>query len=147
MNLGSLKPPAGSRKKRKRVGRGDGSGHGGTACKGDKGQKARSGGGPRPGFEGGQMPLSRRLPKRGFHNPFRRIIGIVNVGQLERFPQGTVIDGELLIESGLIKRQVEAIKILGEGAVERALSVKVDLISKAAREKIINAGGTILEVN
>ncbi len=93
------------------------------------------------------MPLSRRLPKRGFHNPFRRIIGIVNVGQLERFPQGTVIDGELLIESGLIKRQVEAIKILGEGAVERALSVKVDLISKAAREKIINAGGTILEVN
>ncbi len=147
MNLGSLKPPAGSRKKRKRVGRGDGSGHGGTAGKGDKGQKARSGGGPRPSFEGGQMPLSRRLPKRGFHNPFSRIIGIVNVGQLERFPQGTVIDGELLVKSGLIKRQVEAIKILGEGAVERALSVKVDLISKAAREKIINAGGTILEVN
>ena len=147
MNLGSLKPPDGSRKKRKRVGRGDGSGHGGTACKGAKGQNARSGGGPRPGFEGGQMPLSRRLPKRGFHNPFRRIIGIVNVGQLERFPQGTVIDGELLVKSGLIKKQVEAIKILGAGAVERALSVKVGLISKAAREKIINAGGTILEVN
>jgi large subunit ribosomal protein L15 len=145
MNLGALKPPAGSRKKRKRVGRGGD--HGGTSCKGNKGQNARSGGGVRPSFEGGQMPITRRLPKRGFHNPFRRIIGVVNVGQLEQFPQGTVINEELLLNSGLIKRRVEAVKILGKGDIEQALSVKVALISKAARDKIINAGGTIIEVN
>ncbi len=145
MNLGALKPPAGSRKKRKRVGRGGD--HGGTSCKGNKGQNARSGGGVRPSFEGGQMPITRRLPKRGFHNQFRRIIGVVNVGQLEQFSQGTVIDEELLLNCGLIKRRVEAIKILGNGDVERALSVKVSLISKGARDKIINAGGSIIEVN
>ena len=145
MNLGALKPPVGSRKKRKRVGRGGD--HGGTSCKGNKGQNARSGGGVRPSFEGGQMPITRRLPKRGFHNPFRRSVGVVNVGQLEQFPQGTVIDEELLLNSGLIKRRVEAIKILGKGDIEQALSVKVALISKGARDKIINAGGTIIEVN
>ena len=147
MNLGSLKPPDGSRKKRKRVGRGNGSGHGGTSCKGAKGQNARAGGGTRTGFEGGQMPLYRRLPKRGFHNPFRKIIGIVNVGQLDGLPQGTIIDVELLVNSGLINRGVDAVKILGEGEVGRALSVKVGLISKSAREKIVNAGGSILEDN
>jgi len=145
MNLGALKPPAGSRKKRKRVGRGGN--HGGTSCKGNKGQNARSGGGVRPSFEGGQMPMTRRLPKRGFHNQFRRIVGVINVGQLVQFPQGTVIDEELLLNSGLVKRRVEAIKILGNGDVEHALSVKVSLISKGARDKIINAGGTIIEVN
>jgi len=145
MNLGDLKPPAGSRKKRKRVGRGGD--HGGTSCKGNKGQNARSGGGVRPSFEGGQMPITRRLPKRGFYNQFRRVIGVVNVGQLEQFPVGTVIDEELLLNSGLIKRRVEAIKILGKGDIEHALSVKVGLISKGARDKIINAGGSIIEVN
>jgi large subunit ribosomal protein L15 len=145
MNLGALKPPAGSRKKRKRVGRGGD--HGGTSCRGNKGQNARSGGGVRPSFEGGQMPITRRLPKRGFHNQFRRAIGVVNVGQLEQFPQGTVIDEELLLASGLIKRRVEAVKILGKGEIEQALSVKVGLISKGARDKIIAAGGSIIEVN
>jgi len=145
MNLGDLKPPAGSRKNRKRVGRGGN--HGGTSCKGNKGQNARSGGGVRPSFEGGQMPITRRLPKRGFHNQFRRVVGVVNVGQLEQFPQGTVIDEELLLTSGLIKRRVEAVKILGKGDIAQALSVKVSLISKGARDKIINAGGTIIEVN
>jgi large subunit ribosomal protein L15 len=145
MNLGALKPPAGSRKKRKRVGRGGD--HGGTSCRGNKGQNARSGGGVRPSFEGGQMPITRRLPKRGFHNQFRRIVGVVNVGQLEQFPQGTVIDEELLLNCGLIKRKVEAVKILGKGDIEQALSVKVGLISKGARDKIIAAGGSIIEVN
>ncbi len=93
------------------------------------------------------MPLSRRLPKRGFHNPFRKIIGVVNVGQLEKLPAGAVIDTELLKASGLIRKRVEAIKILGEGTVERPLSVKVGLISRGAREKIINAGGSIIEEN
>lgn len=146
MNLSDLKPPAGSRKKRKRVGRGDASGHGGTSCKGAKGQNARSGGGVGPAFEGGQMPITRRLPKRGFHNPFRRDVAVINIGQLGKFPQGTVVDEELLINSGLIKRRAEAVKILGKGNIEHALSVKVGLISKGAREKIVNAGGAILEV-
>ncbi len=146
MNLSALKPPAGSRKKRKRVGRGNGSGHGGTACKGAKGQNARSGGGVRPSFEGGQMPLTRRLPKRGFRNPFRQDVGVVNVGQLKQFAQGTLIDEGMLLNSGLIKGRVAAVKILGAGTVEHALSVKVGLISKGAREKIVNAGGTIVEV-
>lgn len=147
MNLGILKPPVGSRKKRKRVGRGDGSGHGGTSCKGNKGQNARSGGGTRPAFEGGQMPLTRRLPKRGFHNHFRVVVSVINVGQLQRFPQGSLVDAALLVTSGLIKRGVEAVKILGEGNVEHALNVKIALISRGAREKIVNAGGTIIEVN
>jgi large subunit ribosomal protein L15 len=146
MNLGTLKPPAGSRKKRKRVGRGNGSGHGGTSCKGAKGQNARSGGGVGPAFEGGQMPLTRRLPKRGFRNPFRKEIAIINIGQLEKFPQGTVIDEELLLNSGLIKKRAQVIKILGKGNIEHELSVKIGLISKSAKEKIINAGGSIIEV-
>jgi large subunit ribosomal protein L15 len=146
MNLGTLKPPAGSRKKRKRVGRGNGSGHGGTSCKGAKGQNARSGGGVGPAFEGGQMPLTRRLPKRGFRNPFRKEHAVINIGQLEKFPRGTVIDEELLLNSGLIKKRAQGIKILGKGKIEHELSVKIDLISKSAREKIINAGGSIIEV-
>ncbi|HLE18571.1 MAG TPA: 50S ribosomal protein L15 [Syntrophales bacterium] len=147
MNLGALKPPHGSRKKRKRVGRGDGSGHGGTSCKGAKGQNARSGGGVGPGFEGGQMPLTRRLPKRGFRNPFRRDIAVINIGQLGIFPQGTVIDEELLATSGLIRRKAQGVKVLGKGNIDHALSVKVGFISKGAKEKIINAGGSIVEVS
>lgn len=147
MNIGALKHPDGSRKKRKRIGRGDGSGHGGTSCKGAKGQNARSGGGVRLAFEGGQMPITRRLPKRGFHNRSRREIAVVNIGQLARFPEGTVIDEALLANSGLIKGKGVNVKILGKGAIEHALSLKVVLISKGAKEKIINAGGSITEVS
>src|SRR5512137_2959473 len=128
MNLGTLKPPEGSRKKRKRVGRGDGSGHGGTSCKGHKGQNARSGGGTRPGFEGGQMPLSRRLPKRGFRNLFKREVISVNIEHLNRFAENSVIDAELLLKSGLIKKMGDAIKILGKGEIKIPLTVKVDMI-------------------
>ena len=146
MNLGALRPPDGSRKKRKRVGRGDGSGHGGTSGKGAKGQKARSGGSVGPAFEGGQMPLTRRLPKRGFRNYFRKEIAIVNVGQLGRFPQDTVIDEDLLLKSGLIKKKGDGIKLLGKGDIGHPLSVKLGVISKGAKEKIVNSGGSILEV-
>ncbi len=143
MNLGALKPPAGAVKKRKRIGRGDGSGHGGTAGKGAKGQNARSGGGVRTGFEGGQMPLARRLPKRGFRNHFRKEYAVVNVGQLDRFPQGTLVDEEAILKSGLVKRRRAGIKILGKGSLDRPLTVKVSGISAAAREKITAAGGSV----
>jgi len=146
MNLGSLKLPDGSRKKRKRVGRGDGSGHGGTSCKGHKGQNARSGGGVRPGFEGGQMPLSRRLPKRGFRNPFRREIATINVEQLKKFSKGSVIDREVLVKAGLMKAKADGIKILGKGNIDYPVSLKVDMISRGAREKIEAAGGSITVV-
>jgi len=147
MNLSSLKPPAGSKKKRKRVGRGDGSGHGGTACKGAKGQNARSGGGTRPGFEGGQMPLARRLPKRGFRNVFRNMIVAINIDQLNHFPAESVIDAESLIRAGIIKRKFDAIKLLSRGIIDYPLTVKVDLVSREARIKIETAGGRIIEVN
>ncbi len=146
MNLSSLKPPAGSRKKRKRIGRGDGSGHGGTSTKGHKGQNARSGGRVRPGFEGGQMPLSRRLPKRGFRNPFRRDIVIINIDQLKRFPEGSVIDKDVLLEAGLVNRIGDGIKVLGKGNIEYPISVKVDMISRGAKDKIEAAGGSVVEV-
>jgi large subunit ribosomal protein L15 len=146
MNLGSLKPPDGSRKKRKRVGRGDGSGHGGTSCKGHKGQNARSGGGVRPGFEGGQMPLSRRLPKRGFRNPFRKEIVIINIEQLNKFSQGSVIDKEVLVRAGLMKGKADGIKVLGKGNIEYPISLKIDMISRGAREKIEAAGGSVTVV-
>jgi large subunit ribosomal protein L15 len=147
MNLATLKPPAGSRKKKKRVGRGDGSGHGGTAGKGAKGQNARSGHSVRPGFEGGQMPLSRRLPKIGFKNPMRRIIATVNIDQLKRFPEGSVVDRETLLAMGLVKRKADGIKVLGNGQIDYPLSLRVDLVSRGARQKIEAAGGTILEVS
>jgi large subunit ribosomal protein L15 len=147
MNLATLKPPAGSRKKKKRVGRGDGSGHGGTSGKGSKGQNARSGHSVRPGFEGGQMPLSRRLPKIGFKNPMRRIIATVNIDQLKRFPEGSIIDRETLLAVGLVKRKADGIKVLGNGQIDYPLSLKVDLISSGARQKIEAAGGTIIEGN
>lgn len=146
MNLGSLKPPTGARKRRKRVGRGEGSGHGGTSCRGVKGQNARSGGGVSPGFEGGQMPLSRRLPKRGFRNPFREKILTVNVGQLKKFPEGSLIDKDALIHAGLVKGKGKKVKILGKGNIEYPVSVKVDMISRGARTKIEAAGGSVIEV-
>ena len=147
MNLATLKPPAGSRKKKKRVGRGNGSGHGGTAGKGAKGQNARSGHSVRPGFEGGQMPLSRRLPKIGFKNPMRRIIATVNIEQLKRFPEGSVVDRESLRTVGLVKRKADGIKVLGNGQIDYPLSLRVDLVSRGARQKIEAAGGKIIEVS
>ncbi len=143
MNLSELKPPKGSRKKRKRVGRGVGSGHGKTSCRGSKGQNARSGGGVRPGFEGGQMPFSRRLPKRGFCNIFRKDIVIVNVEQLKRFSEGSVIDSDTLVSSGIIRKRGDGIKILGKGSIDYPLLLKVDRISRGAREKIEAAGGSV----
>ena len=146
MKLNSLKPPAGSRKKRKRVGRGDGSGHGGTSCKGAKGQNARSGGGVSPGFEGGQMPLARRLPKRGFRNVFRKEIIAINIEQLKGFPAGSVIDEDSLIQAGFVKRRGDGIKILGKGDLDYPLSLRVNMVSRGARSKIEAAGGSIIEV-
>jgi large subunit ribosomal protein L15 len=147
MNLATLRPPVGSRKKKKRVGRGDGSGHGGTAGKGAKGQNARSGHSVRPSFEGGQMPLSRRLPKRGFKNPQRRIIATVNIEQLKQFSEGSVIDRETLLAAGLVKRKADGVKVLGNGEIGFALSLKVDTVSQTAKRKIEEAGGTIVEVS
>lgn len=146
MNLGTLRPPEGSRKKKKRVGRGDGSGHGGTAGKGAKGQNARSGHSVRPNFEGGQMPLTRRMPKRGFKNPMRRIIAIVNIEQLKGFAQGALVDRDTLTAVGLVSGKVDGVKVLGNGEINFPLSLKVDRVSRGAREKIEAAGGTIVEV-
>ena len=143
MDLSGLKPPEGSRKKRKRVGRGTGSGHGKTSCRGSKGQNARSGGRVKPGFEGGQMPLLRRLPKRGFCNIFRKDIVTVNIEQLKRFPKGSIIDSNTLISSGIIKTKGDGVKILGKGFIDYPLSLKVDRISRGAREKIQAAGGSV----
>jgi large subunit ribosomal protein L15 len=146
MNLGTLKAPVGSRKKKKRVGRGDGSGHGGTAGKGAKGQNARSGHSVRLNFEGGQMPLTRRMPKRGFKNPMRRIIAIVNIEQLKGFAQGALVDRDALAAVGLVSGRVDGIKVLGNGEINFPLSINVDRVSRGAREKIEAAGGTIIEV-
>ena len=128
------------------VGRGDGSGHGGTAGKGAKGQNARSGHSVRPNFEGGQMPLTRRIPKRGFKNPMRRIIAIVNIEQLKGFPQGALVDRDTLTAVGLVSGRVDEVKVLGNGEINFPLSLKVDRVSRGAREKIEAAGGTIVEV-
>jgi large subunit ribosomal protein L15 len=143
MKLHELAPAPGSRKNRKRVGRGPGSGMGKTATRGHKGHNARSGGGVRPGFEGGQMPLHRRLPKRGFKSLLKKKIPIFNLKDLNRFEAGTVIDAGLLRQAGLIKGRIDAVKILGEGDLEKSLSVKACLVSKSAREKIESAGGTV----
>jgi len=141
MKLSDLRPPEGARKKRKRIGRGEGSGHGGTSTKGHKGYKARSGGTVAPGYEGGQMPLQRRLPKRGFKNPFRREYNIINVRDLNRFPAGTVVDLTALKESGLVKRAYWGVKVLGEGTLSQALTVQAHHYSLAAKNKIEAAGG------
>ncbi|MBX6396062.1 MAG: 50S ribosomal protein L15 [Alicyclobacillaceae bacterium] len=143
MKLHELKPAPGSRKAPKRVGRGIGSGLGKTAGRGTKGQKARSGGGVRPGFEGGQTPLYRRLPKRGFTNaPFKRNWAEVNVGKLNRFAPGTVVTMELLREAGLVKGAKDGVKILGQGDLQVNLTVRANGFSKSAVEKIQAAGGT-----
>jgi large subunit ribosomal protein L15 len=141
MKLDDLRPASGSTKKRKRVGRGDGSGHGKTACRGHKGQRARAGGGTRPGFEGGQMPLQRRLPKRGFHNPFKVEVAIVNLDQLERFSPDSEVNPESLSKEGLVHGKNCRIKILGDGALSKSLTVKAHRFSAKAKEKIEAAGG------
>ncbi|NLC77758.1 MAG: 50S ribosomal protein L15 [Clostridia bacterium] len=141
MKLHELKPAEGSRKKARRVGRGMSSGSGKTSGRGHKGQKARSGGGVRIGFEGGQMPLYRRLPKRGFTNVFKKEIVAVNVDALNRFEGGTEVTPALLVESGVIKGVKDGIKILGNGNLEKALTVKAHSFSRQAREKIEAAGG------
>lgn len=146
MELNNLKPALGSKKNRKRIGRGAGSGHGKTAAKGHKGQKARSGGSIKAGFEGGQMPLQRRLPKRGF-TPLDRIeYSIVNLNQLDIFEAGTVVNGEAMATKGLIKSPCAAVKVLGNGDIIKALNISAAKFSQAAKEKIITAGGTVVEV-
>src|SRR5713101_3932265 len=142
MDLSHLHPAAGAVKKRKRLGRGTGSGHGKTAGKGHKGRGARSGGNTPPGYEGGQMPLARRLPKRGFHNLFRKEYQIINLGSLERFAPGSLVDEAVLREVGLV-RGGKKIKILGDGALTKVLNVKAHACSRQAREKIIALGGSI----
>lgn len=141
MKLHELQPAPGSRTPRKRVGRGTGSGHGKTSGRGQKGQKARSGGGVRPGFEGGQNPLIRRIPKRGFTNPHKKVYATVKVEDLNRFEQGTVITPELLKESGLIKQIKDGVKILGNGELNVPLTVKVHKFTRTAVQKIEAAGG------
>jgi large subunit ribosomal protein L15 len=142
MKLHELKPAEGSRSERKRLGRGIGSGQGKTAGKGHKGQNARSGGGVRLGFEGGQTPLYRRLPKRGFTNISRKEYAIVNLDTLNRFEDGTEVTPELLIETGVVSNEKAGIKILAKGNVEKKLTVKAHKFSSAAKEAIEAAGGT-----
>lgn len=147
MRQDELFPPPGSKKRRKRVGRGDGSGHGSYSGRGIKGQKARSGGGVPPYFEGGQLPLVRRLPqKRGFTNIFRKEYNIVNIKALNRFPPGTKIDPELLYKEGLIKSLKKPIKILGDGEISYPIFIKAHCFSQSAKEKIEKAGGKFEEI-
>jgi len=145
MELNTLRPALGSTKNRKRIGRGPGSGHGKTATKGHKGQKARSGGSIKAGFEGGQMPLQRRLPKRGF-TPLDRIeYSVVNLKQLEVFEVGSTVDSMALVSKGLIKNSSNAVKILGNGNLSKALKVTATKFSQSARDKIVASGGTFEE--
>ena len=141
MKLHELSPAPGSTREVKRIGRGHGSGQGKTAGKGHKGQKARSGGSIRPGFEGGQMPLQRRVPKRGFNNIFATRYASVNVAALNKFEDGAVVDADALTAAGLIKKEYDGVKILGNGNVEKKLTVKVTAFSEAAKAKIEAAGG------
>ena len=145
MNLHDLKPNPGAKHRRKRLGSGESSGLGKTSGRGHKGQKSRSGGGVRPGFEGGQMPLHRRLPKKGFSNvQFRDKIAIVNLSQLnEKFEEGSTVNEKALREAGLVKGQCDAIKVLGHGELDRKLVVVVDAASASARAKIEAAGGSV----
>lgn len=145
LSLSNLSPQKGARKQKKRLGRGPGSGHGKTAGRGHKGYKARSGSGIKPGFEGGQMPLQRRLPKRGFNNIFRKEYAVVNVRDLDRLEDGAKVDRDALIAAGLVKSKDTRIKILGDGELTKKFTVAVDKISKSARQKIEDAGGSVEE--
>ncbi|RAL23274.1 50S ribosomal protein L15 [Thermoflavimicrobium daqui] len=141
MKLHELKPAPGSRKKKKRLGRGISAGQGKTAGRGHKGQKARSGGGVRPGFEGGQNPIYRRLPKRGFTNPNRIEYAIINLDTLNRFAEGTEVTPELLVQEGIVKNLKDGLKVLGNGELNVKLTVKAHKFSHSAAEKIAAAGG------
>lgn len=141
MKLHELSPVAGSTKESKRIGRGHGSGQGKTSGKGHKGQKARAGRGMRPGFEGGQMPLQRRIPKRGFNNIFAKEIVAINVSALDKFEDGAVVDAAALIEKKIIKNAYDGVKILGNGNITKKLQVKVSAYSESAKQKIEAAGG------
>jgi large subunit ribosomal protein L15 len=141
MKIHELSPAEGSTKEVKRIGRGHGSGQGKTAGKGHKGQNARSGGGVRPGFEGGQMPMSRRIPKRGFNNIFASEYTVINVSDLEVFKEGTVVDAELLKAAGIIKKELNGVKVLGNGELSKNLTVKAAAFSQTAKDKIEKAGG------
>jgi large subunit ribosomal protein L15 len=143
MKLHELSPPAKSRKSDKRLGRGVGSGWGKTAGRGTKGYKSRSGGGVKPGYEGGQMPIQRRLPKRGFTNIFRKKIAVVNLRDLIAFENGSLVDEAALVKAGLVKGQKDGIKLLGHGEIQVALNVRVNQVSKSARQKIESAGGSV----
>ncbi len=145
MRIDTLSPAEGAKKQTKRLGRGIGSGHGKTSCKGHKGQWARSGGGVRPGFEGGQMPLARRIPKRGFHNKWATDYTIVNLSQLEKVPAGTVVDFEYVAKNGLAKQVKDSagLKVLGTGEIKVALTVKAAKFSESAKAAIEKAGGTV----
>lgn len=147
MKQNELKPPVGSKRNRKRIGRGDGTGHGSYSGRGVKGQKARSGGGVRPGFEGGQLPIVKRLPrKRGFTNIFKTEYSIVNLGKLGGFAPGSKVGSQELLEAGLVKSIKRPIKILSDGEINQPLVVKADKISAAAQRKIVAAGGSIEEI-
>jgi len=143
MRIHDLSPLESSKKNRKRVGRGVGSGHGRTSCRGHKGQKARSGGTIVPGFEGGQMPIQRRLPKRGFTNVFRNEVAVVNLKDLNRFEASAMVDLEGLKRVGLVRKREGRVKVLGKGDLAHPLTVKVDRVSKTAKEKIESAGGKV----
>ena len=143
LTLNSLSPARGANRKPKRVGRGIGSGHSKTSTRGYKGQKSRSGTSIRPSFEGGQMPLHRRLPKRGFHNLFRKEYAIVNLASLSEFEAGTKVDPEMLLDRGMIRKPKDGLKILGSGELKHAIHVRTHKISKSAMEKIQKAGGTV----
>ena len=143
MKLHELQPAIGSTTAPKRLGRGVGSQLGKTSGKGHKGAKARSGGGKRPGFEGGQMPLTRRIPKRGFTNIFGKEYAIVNVSKLNCFEDGTVVTNDVLVEAGLIKKTLDGVKILGGGELQKKLTVSVDKVTDSAKEKIEAIGGKV----
>jgi large subunit ribosomal protein L15 len=143
MKLNELSPTPGSRKAPKRIGRGVGSGTGKTAGRGSKGHKSRSGGGVRPGYEGGQMPVQRRLPKHGFTNIFRKKITTINIRDLAEFESGSLVDEAALVQAGLVKGKRDGIKLLGHGEIKHSLNIRLQRISKSAREKIEAAGGRI----
>jgi large subunit ribosomal protein L15 len=146
MELSNLKPKKGARHAKKRVGRGPGSGHGKTSGRGEKGQKSRSGYSGKRGFEGGQMPLHRRLPKRGFTNIFKKDFAVVNVSDLERFDNGLSIDETTLRQAGLVKGSHDGVKVLGNGELSKKLTVSATKFSKSAKEIIEKAGGTCQEI-
>jgi large subunit ribosomal protein L15 len=147
MQLNSIQPAVGASKNRKRIGRGPGSGHGKTATKGHKGQKARSGGSVKPGFEGGQMPMQRRLPKRGFLPLTRKEYAVINVCQLDLFEAGSVVDPAAVIAKGLASKVRDGIKILAKGELNKPLNVKAHKFSAAAKEMIVAAGGSVEEIS